>query len=316
MNKKLLKLFALLFAATLVMTGCKNIDKGGSGSIDTAQDSSTAEQIKKMGLGINLGNTFEATGLEQYPPNDMKNTKSWINGTIDAHETAWGSPKITRQIIQGYKKAGFSTLRIPVAWSNLMDMNTYTINPNLLNRVQEIVNWTLEAGMYAVVNLHWDGGWIKHFPEQYDECMKRYKRIWEQVAARFKDYNDNLLFESQNEELGFDSLWNQWNGTSSQKARSYKIVNEINQSFVDTIRASGGNNLYRHLIIAGYNTNIDRTCDPLFKMPDDPAKRMAVKVHYYDPFGFTHLEKDESWAKASFNWGTQTEKSYLINEMN
>jgi len=314
MKKKITVLIVLLLAVMFAVTGCTNIAKNGE--TDTAQNSSTAEQIKKMGLGINLGNTFEATGLAQFPPNDLKNTDSWINGTLEAHETAWGSPVITKQIIQGYKNAGFSTLRIPVAWSNLMNMSNYTINPGLLNRVQQIVDWTLEADMYAIVNLHWDGGWIKHFPDQYDECMKRYKRIWEQVSARFKDYNENLLFESQNEELGFDSIWNPWSGNSSQKAKSYQIVNAINQTFVDVVRASGGINASRHLIIAGYNTNIDRTCDPLFKMPTDPANRMAVKVHYYDPFGFTHLMDDESWAKATWTWGSQTERNHLNTEMN
>jgi endoglucanase len=177
--------------------------------------------------------------------------------------------------------------------------------------------------MYAVINLHWDGGWTEHFPTNYDECIKRYKRIWEQVAEYFKDYGDHLLFESQNEELGWgEPHWNPWGGNSGTnlegKTKIYGIVNNINQTFVDIIRASGGNNAKRHLIIAGYNTNIDRTVDPLYKMPTDPENRLAVKVHYYDPFGFTHTKVGEnpSWAPFRDTWGTPADYTQLNNEMN
>jgi len=311
--EKPLSVFITFFVSIFVMTGCAGINGNDNGESDTTRNITTMELIHQMGLGINLGNTFEATGRDQ--TNDMNSTSSWISSTIEAHEVAWGSPRITRAIIQGYKDAGFDTLRIPVAWSNVMDMKTYTINPNLLSRVHEIVDWTLEAGMYAVINLHWDGGWIENFPAKYSECMKRYVKIWQQVAERFKSYDDFLLFESQNEELGFNSVWNPWSGTTVGKSRAYEIVNNINQNFVNTIRASGGNNKYRHLLIAGYHTNIDNTCDPLFKMPKDPANRMAVKVHYYDPFGFTHLTKNESWAQASWTWGTEEEYANLNREL-
>ena len=313
MKKTLIILVTLLLMTGLVISGCNSNANSANGGNGAMRDITTAELIYQMGLGINLGNTFEATGRNQ--ESDMNDTSSWIASNIDAHERAWGSPKITKPMIQGYKIAGFTTLRIPVAWSNLMNMSTYTIHPSLINRVQEIVDWTLEAGMYAVVNLHWDGGWIKNFPTSPDECMERYTKIWEQVAECFKDYGDYLLFESQNEELGFDSVWNPWGGNTG-KTIAYEIVNDINQTFVNTIRASGGNNSYRHLLIAGYHTNIDRTCDLLFKMPDDPVNRMAVKVHYYDPFGFTHLEEDESWANATWTWGTTAERNHLNSELN
>jgi endoglucanase len=272
----------------------------------------TVQLVNQMGLGINLGNTLEAVS-------------PWVsNPTIANLETSWGSPRITREIIEGYKAAGFDTLRIPVAWSNLMNLNDYTINPTLMNRVQEIVDWALGAGMYAIVNLHWDGGWLNTFHQNEEENIRRYTRIWEQVADRFKDYGDFLLFESQNEELGWaggDShhLWNPWQSAVGQnltnKQRSYTLVNRINQTFVNIIRASGGNNPRRHLLIAGYNTNIDRTVDPLFIMPTDPANRMAIKVHYYDPFSFTHIERDESWAAATWTWGTPAERTHLNREL-
>lgn len=218
-------------------------------------------------------------------------------------------------MIEGIAKEGFGVLRIPVAWSNMMAHDgTYTINAEYDARVHEVVDWTLESGMYAIINIHWDGGWVNKFPDDKEESMKRYTHMWEQIADSFKDYDDYLIFESQNEELGWESIWNPW-GDGTGKSESYALCNEINQAFVDTIRRSGGNNPKRHLLISGYNTGIDRTCDALFKMPDDPANRMAVSVHYYSPAGFAILEEDADWGKATPTWGSEEDYASLRSEM-
>ena len=107
-----------------------------------------------------------------------------------------------------------------------------------------------------------------------------------------------------------------WGSSREQKEKSYELCNRVNQKFVDVVRASGGNNILRHLLISGYNTAIDRTCDPLFKMPDDPVNRMAISVHYYTPPGFAILEdKDETWAKARSTWGTESDLKELESQM-
>jgi endoglucanase len=152
--------------------------------------------------------------------------------------------------------------------------------------------------------------------------MAKYTRIWEQISDRFKDYGDRLIFASLNEEGGWDDVWYIWSNETSNdmeaKARSYGILKAINQQFVNVVRASGGNNADRHLQIQGYNTDIDRTVDDMFSMPTDPRSggaRLAVSVHYYDPFGFTHLDKDESWAQMTRTWGTQAEIDHLNGQM-
>ncbi len=267
----------------------------------------TAQVVKDMGLGINLGNTFESNG-------------DWINGTtVNDYETAWGSPTITKAMIDGYKSAGFKTVRIPVSWTNLMTGNTtggtYTISTALLNRVEEVVDWVLGNGMYAIVNIHHQN-WIRdNFPNDSAECMKKYTRIWEQVSAKFKDKSGYLILESMNEEGVWQTVWTDMysNGTTG-KARAYGLLNAINKKFYDIIQASGGNNANRHLLIAGYDTNIDRTSDPMFKLPTG-CTHCAVSVHYYDPFGFTHIDKDGDWTPYLATWGTQADINSLNTEI-
>ncbi|HUO58993.1 MAG TPA: glycoside hydrolase family 5 protein [bacterium] len=268
------------------------------------EDLSSMEVVGKMGLGWNLGNTLEACG-------------SWIKGPdIRSFETAWGNPETTKEMIDKIKADGFGSVRIPVAWSNMIE-GDYTINWRLQERVKQVVDWVLADGMIAVVNIHWDGGWWSKFPVDYDNSMKRYTRMWSQIAGYFKDEPGSLIFESLNEEGSFNDVWNRWGGgTPEQKAKAYGILNNINQAFVDLVRKSGGLNAKRHLLIAGYATDIDLTVDPAFGMPKDPAGHCIVSVHYYTPFTFAGLEHDETWGKARPTWGTDADKAELEANMN
>ncbi len=260
------------------------------------RDITTMELVREMGVGINLGNTMESCGdwIDQ-----------WGDGTPNAYETAWGSPTITKAMIQGYANEGFGVLRIPVAWSNMMQDN-YTIHPDYLARVKQLVDWALEADLYVIVNIHWDGGWWENFPTDKETCMTKYTRIWEQLCDAFASYGDKLMFESLNEEGG-------WSNISTSD--SYYLLNDINQTFVDLVRTSGGNNDERHLLIAGYNTDITKTCDALFEMPEDPENRCAVSVHYYTPPTFAILEEDADWGKCRTTWGTDADLAELDKYM-
>lgn len=318
---RVLSIFLVLAASvSIALGGCAQTDdtqQGGNVSqqeeqtadkddptagVTEIRDMTVAELVHDMGQGINLGNTLEACG-------------SWISpsGGVYGYETAWGSPIITQEMIQGYADLGFGVLRIPVAWSNLMEED-YTISQELMDRVKQVVDWTLDSGMYAIMNIHWDGGWFEKFPTEYDECMKKYTRVWEQLSEAFKDYGDKLMFESLNEEGGWESVWNRYSG-AGDKEKSFGILNDMNQQFVDIVRVSGGNNEGRHLLIAGYNTDIDLTCAPEFKMPNDPKGRCAVSVHYYTPVTFCLLDKDESWGKATATWGDEKDLEELQKYM-
>ena len=303
----------LALAGVCLLSGCGSKKSSGDAQSSAAHDDhssgadenmtalSVMETVKDMGLGINLGNTFEACG-------------SWINNSkVQNYETAWGSPIVTQEMIQGYANEGFGVLRIPVAWSNMMSED-YTIHPDYLARVHEVTDWALDAGMYVLLNIHWDGGWFENFADdaQKDECMKKYKRVWDQLSAEFGDEGSHLVFESLNEEGCWDSIWNRYGGGSdAEKQKAFGLLNEINQTFVDLVRGTGGKNAERCLLIAGYATDVDMTCDPMFKMPQDPAGRSIVSVHYYTPPTFCILEEDADWGKARASWGSPGE----INEM-
>ena len=271
---------------------------------DGMKEKTTMELVRDMGIGINLGNTYEAFG-------DW--IAQWGNVTPESYETAWGSPVITEEMIKGYADEGFGVLRVPVAWSNMMGDN-YTINEAYAENVKEVVDWAIKYDLYVLVNLHYDNGWLEKFPTDKENCMEKYRRIWEQVSEIFKEYDEHLVFESQNEELGWLSVWNHYAGTAGKK-ESYALVNEINQTFVDVVRSSGGNNTNRHLLISGYNTDIDHTCDAFFEMPKDPANRCAVSVHYYTPSTFAILTEDADWGKAKSTWGTPSELKELEKYM-
>lgn len=298
---KLTKIFALFCSVTMIT---HSVPLFSFAKETEMRDITTMELVRDMGIGINLGNTYESCG-------DW--IAQWGDGTPESYETAWGSPVITQEMIQGYADEGFGVLRIPVAWSNMMGEN-YVINKEYLNAVHEVVDWALNCGLYVIMNLHYDGGWLENFPNDKDNCMKKYLAIWTQLSDEFKNYDDYLIFESQNEELGWSSLWNRWGGTEG-KNESYTLVNEINQAFVDTVRKSGGNNEKRHLLISGYSTDIELTCDNLFEMPDDPENRCAVSVHYYTPSDFAILEEDADWGKARSTWGTDADYEQLNKNM-
>lgn len=269
-------------------------------------DMTTMEIVRDMGIGINLGNTFDAFG-------DW--VDKWGDGSVESYVTCWGSPVITQEMIQGYADEGFGVLRIPVHWFNLMG-DDYTISADYLAAVKQVVQWALDAEMYVIVNIHHDeDGLFAGFPTNREASLSAYVKIWSQLAEAFRDYDHRVVLESLNEEGCWDGVWNRW-GTDAGKAEAYQILFEINQAFVDTIRGSGGNNERRHLLLAGYATGITETCDAMFRMPEDPANRCAVSVHYYTPPGFAILEEDASWGKATATWGTEADFAELEAYMN
>lgn len=258
-------------------------------------DSLTAIEFSRlMGNGINLGNTMEAYGHKELG----------TNAPVSKYETFWKQPVTTKEMILAMKKGGFDSLRIPVAWTNTMDFEEgdYTIKKPYLDRVDELIQYALDSNMYVIINDHWDGGWWGMFgsenPDIREKAMEMYKSIWSQLADRYGDYSSKLIFESGNEELGDrlnDKDWCSDSGSLSED-ECYETANKINQTFVDLIRSSGKKNENRFLLIAGYNTDIVKTCDDRFIMPKDTAKdKLLVSVHYYVPWGYCGTVSITRW---------------------
>ncbi len=285
--KRICAIFTMLLTI-FSLAGC------GRTSGKSMESMTMLEYVRSMGMGINLGNTFDCNG-------------TWFEQTVKGQETAWGSPVITEEMIKGYAEAGFGVMRLPVSWLTLAD-DSGNIPDEFMNRVEEVAGWILDSGMRCILNTHHDG-WETKFADDYDEAMKLYEHIWMQIAERFEKYDDNLMFESMNE-VGFDGIWNQYGGTEG-KQEAFDIFNSINQKFVELIRSSGGNNETRPLLIAAYWTNSEYACDDMFVIPDDPAERLAVSVHYYGPSTLCILTEDADWGKARTDWGSEADYEEL-----
>lgn len=316
MKKRFLHLFSLMLAVLMLIPCVGSAEEAEAVDNGVMREGLTAlEATRLMGNGINLGNTLEACD---------SNVGIKTNTPL-SYETHWGQPKTTQAMIDGMKAAGFDTIRIPVAWmTNATHLyeGDYTIDADYMDRVEEVVRYARKAGMYVIINDHWDGGWYGMFGSESAEtralAMEAYKGMWQQIAERFRDYSDYLIFESANEELGtrFDENSALYCSDSVvtylNDDERYALTNEINQTFVDVVRATGGNNATRFLLIAGYGTNIDQTCDDRFQMPKDTAdSKLMVSVHYYDPWSYCGA----SSAASATKWGKVSDYEYMDQQL-
>lgn len=316
MKKRFLHLFSLMLAVLMLIPCVGSAEEAEAVDNGVMREGLTAlEATRLMGNGINLGNTLEA----------CDNNVGIKTNTPLSYETHWGQPKTTQAMIDGMKAAGFDTIRIPVAWmTNATHLyeGDYTIDADYMDRVEEVVCYARKAGMYVIINDHWDGGWYGMFGSESAEtralAMEAYKGMWQQIAERFRDYSDYLIFESANEELGgrFDENSPLYCSDSVvtylTDDERYALTNEINQTFVDVVRATGGNNATRFLLIAGYSTNIDQTCDDRFQMPKDTVdSKLMVSVHYYDPWSYCGA----SSAVSATKWGKVSDYEYMDQQL-
>jgi endoglucanase len=273
-------LLAVVSAVAVSVSGLTN-----QASADTMTQLNASQIVADMGAGWNLGNQMEANS-NGYPS-----------------ETVWGQPTITQALIDKVKAAGFKTIRIPVSYLRHIGSGPdYPINSSWLNRIQEVVNYAYNRGLYVIINMHGDGyktiygSWLICDSSNQSTIRAKYQKVWQQIATRFQNYDQHLILESMNE--NFDGQW----GRPTQPC--YSNINSYNQIFVDTVRRAGGNNGSRWLLVPGWNTNIEYTAGNYgFVVPTDPSseRRIMISVHYYDPWDFAGGENGTitQWGRAS-----------------
>ena len=275
---------AILMACLLMMGTATRAQDG--------LDRSAMEIVNDMAPGWNLGNTMEAV-------TSWTGAALWNNKGGLAAETGWQDTKTTQEIIDYVKSLGFKSVRIPCAWAfgHISDAATYTIDAAWMARVKEVVDYCINDSLYVVLNDHWDGGWLDEQMQNSDPAViAHYKGIlatlWTQIANAFKDYDEHLLFAGLNEP------------PAENQAATNNLI-QYNQAFVDAVRATGGNNTRRVLVVQGPSTNIYHTCNFMAgKMPTDVVEgKLAIEVHFYNPWQFWGMENDESWGKVFYYWG-------------
>lgn len=233
--------------------------------------------VKNLKLGWNLGNTFDAV--------DMKNISA--ENELD-YEKGWCGSITTIDNIAAIKAAGFSTIRIPVSWHNHVDENNQ-ISAKWMARVKEVVDWCRACDLYVIVNVHHDNGEDWYFPDNaHMEKSKNYlTSVWKQIAETFRDYDEHLILESLNEPRLVNTNYEWWiDKNNAQCKEAIQCINELNQLFVDTVRASGGTNATRWLLCPGYAASADGALNDGFAVPNDAANRVIVSVHAYTPYDF------------------------------
>ena len=239
----------------------------------SGMESTATELAARIRIGLNIGNTLEAWGGKS--------------------ETYWGNPVITREFIAFAKASGFNAIRLPVSWDQYADATTAKIEDDWLARVKEVVQYCIDEDLYVLVNIHWDGGWLERNVtlDKQAEVIARQKAYWEQIATVLRDFDERLMFASANE-------------PHVENESNMAVLTAYHQTFVDAVRATGGKNAYRVLVVQGPDTDIEKTNEWMTLLPTDTlAERMMAEVHFYSPFNFTLMEQDESWGNRFYYWG-------------
>ncbi|WP_025723166.1 cellulase family glycosylhydrolase [Paenibacillus polymyxa] len=266
LKRRPVSLLSLTLAITLLLSTFASVAAAAESdgqAPQTAAASSLQSYVEAMQPGWNLGNSLDAVG---------------------ADETAWGNPRITQALIQQIAAQGYKSIRIPVTWDkHIGAAPNYTVESAYMNRVEEVVRWALDANLYVMINVHHDSWtWVSSMEPKHDEVLARYSALWKQIAPRFKDQPNKLMFESINEPRFSE-------GGTTDEAKMNQMLQELNVSFHKIVRASGGKNATRPLVLPGLDTSpaqakINELYNTITKL-NDP--NLIATVHYYGFWPFS-----------------------------
>ena len=282
MRKVLLTLAAALLPFTVI-------------TVTNAQTFETATNaVKNMGVGWNLGNTLDAHDA----------SKTWT--TTEQHETWWGQPVTKPELMKMMKEAGFGAIRVPVTWYQEMNSDG-KVKEAWMKRVKEVVDYVLDNGMYCILNVHHDTGdgsthWLHASSTNYNKNKTKFEYLWRQIATEFKDYDQHLLFEAYNEMLDDNNTWNE----PTNKTDGYQAINDYAKSFVSVVRATGGNNTQRNLIVNTYSASSTPAAMENLNKPET-SNHIIFQIHSYPNW------QSKSNAQTEINTLISNIKSKLIN---
>lgn len=269
--------------------------------LPTMKDVSAVDMVKELGIGWNLGNSFDASG----------------NGL--AAETAWGNPKTTKELIKAIKDGGFNLIRIPITWSkHYAPAPEYKIDEKWMNRVKEVVDYAVELDMYVIINTHHEQStWMFLKDYQYEKTSAQLKAMWTQIATVFKDYNEKVMFEGFNEPRTVGASY-EWNGGNKAER---EVVNKLAKDFYDAVRSTGGNNTIRNLIIQTYGGSTNTNAMSEWRSPNPDDKHIIASVHAYTPYDFAlnvnggnHFSSSEKNSTNDIDWLATVIKQYFLDK--
>lgn len=279
---KMKKILGLAVSLAVLMTAACS---GEGGNVEITEDSTTADiPVENSGVPESIidGEIRDITSMELI----SELTAGWnLGNTLDAQgrgitsETAWGNPVTTKEMMDTVKAAGFDLIRIPVTWTGHLDEND-NIDAEWLDRVQQVVDFTIDEDTYVIINLHHED-WNYPYYDNQEAATAKISKLWSQIAERFKDYDEHLIFEGQNEPRMVGTS-EEWSGGNEE---GWAVVNATNAAFVEVVRASGGNNSKRHLMIPGYCATSDSGAPDKIILPEGDDK-IIVSVHAYLPYSF------------------------------
>ncbi len=303
--KKVTKALTLLLSLFIFITALPVMVSHAAGRAGRT----AAQVVSDMRVGWNIGNSLDSFGQKANYPYTVSN------------ETYWGNPETTKELIDEVAKAGFNTVRIPVSWGQYTTGSNYQIPDFFMNRVKEVVDYCIANDMYVILNTHHDinSEYCFYVPNNANKQRSEayFTSVWTQIANKFKDYDYHLVFETMNEPrlVGSSEEW--WfprNNPSAQIKEAVNCINDYNQTALNAIRKTGGNNADRCVMVPGYDASIEGCMTDGFHMPKDTVRdRLILSVHAYIPYNFA-LASDSFVTK--FDQSTKSDVDYFFNDLN
>ena len=285
-----------LISISLLLMACSTEAADLQSSVQSQEP--TAQEWNKDVVGWNLGNQFECSA----PGQDGETMAIGMPDNSIKAETAWGNPVVTKKVIKAVKEAGFNAIRIPIRWQcHITNPMAMSIDKAWIARIKEVVGWCLDNDLKVIINTHHDK-WLEGRPtNQYkEENNQKLALLWMNIASEFAQYDYRVAFAGTNE-VHIKDNW------GKPEAENLAVQNSYNQTFIDVVRATGGYNMKRHLIVQTYVCNPDFGLNGGLIVPTDIEengnKYMSVEFHYYTPWDYAGECKYYYWGEPYKKYG-------------